>query len=182
MSKIWFTSDLHLFHDKEFLWSPRGFQNVKEMNDTIYTNWCNCVNWEDDVYILGDLMLNDNNAALNIIKQLPGNLHIILGNHDTETRIKLYKDCWNVKEICYGMPFKYNNYHFFLSHYPTLTSNYDIDKPLNRQVINLCGHTHTKDPFTDWDKGLIYHVELDAHQNKPILIDDIIEQIKGKIN
>ena len=28
------------------------------------------------------------------------------------------------------------------------------------------------------NKGLIYHVELDAHNNYPVLIDDIIEDIQ----
>ena len=30
--KVWLTSDLHLCHDKEFIWGPRGFKNVDEMN------------------------------------------------------------------------------------------------------------------------------------------------------
>ena len=33
MNNIWFTSDLHINHNKEFLWGPRGFVNEKEMND-----------------------------------------------------------------------------------------------------------------------------------------------------
>lgn len=45
-------------------------------------------------------------------------------------------------------------------------------------MINLCGHAHTTNPFADMDKGLIYHVELDAHGCYPISIDDIIEDIK----
>jgi hypothetical protein len=28
------------------------------------------------------------------------------------------------------------------------------------------------------DKGLCYHVELDAHNNYPVLLDNIIEDIK----
>ena len=29
------------------------------------------------------------------------------------------------------------------------------------------------------DKGIIYHVELDAHDNKPVLLDDALEDIKN---
>ena len=32
MSNIFLTSDLHLSHIKSFLWEPRGFTNVEEMN------------------------------------------------------------------------------------------------------------------------------------------------------
>jgi calcineurin-like phosphoesterase family protein len=49
-------------------------------------------------------------------------------------------------------------------------------------VINLCGHTHTTDRWSDFDKGLIYHVDVDAHDMKPTLLDDIIEEIKEKVN
>lgn len=182
MSKIWFTSDLHLCHDRDFVWEARGFKNITEMNRAIWKNWRDLVSYDDDVYVLGDLMLNDNDTAIALIKTLPGKIHVILGNHDTPARIDLYRSCPNIVEVEYGKPFKYKGYNFFLSHYPTLTANGDDSKPLNRRVINLCGHTHTEDAFLDWDKGLIYHVEVDAHDNKPVLIDDILEQIKGKID
>ena len=33
--KIWFTSDLHFNHDKEFVVQARGFETVEEMNKAI---------------------------------------------------------------------------------------------------------------------------------------------------
>ena len=127
-------------------------------------------------------MLGDNDYSLSCVKQLNGKLHIIRGNHDTNTRIELYKNCPNIIEVAEGKYFKWNKYNFYLSHYPTLTSNHDNDKPLKARITSLCGHSHVEDPFYDWDKGLIYHVELDAHNCRPILIDDIVEEIKTKIN
>lgn len=182
MGRIWLTSDLHFGHNRDFLWGPRGFSSVQEHDNKIIENWNELIHYDDEVYILGDLMLNDNENGIKIIKHLPGNLHIILGNHDTNSRYELYRSCWNVKEIGYAMPLKYNGYIFYLSHYPTLCGNSDDDKPLKSRVINLCGHVHTKDPFADWDKGLIFHVELDTNNNKPWLLDDIIKEIKEKIN
>jgi calcineurin-like phosphoesterase family protein len=178
MGKIWMTSDLHFYHDKPFIYEPRGFETIYQMNEVIVKNWNDIVDEADDVYVLGDLMLNDNEAGLKLIKQLKGKIHIIRGNHDTATRIKLYEECSNVVEICEGKYFNYRSYHFFMSHYPCLTANDDKDKPLKAKVISLCGHTHTKSKFADMDKGMIYHVELDAHDNKPILLDDIIEDLK----
>ena len=58
--------------------------------------------------------------------------------------------------------------------------NYD-EKSLKQKIINLCGHAHTLDRFADFDKGLIYHCEVDAHDNKPVLLDDIIQEIKTKV-
>lgn len=34
---IWLTSDTHFNHDKDFIWKPRGFQNVQDMNEAILT-------------------------------------------------------------------------------------------------------------------------------------------------
>ena len=36
MSKIWITSDLHLGHDREFIWGARGYADVNEMNGYVY--------------------------------------------------------------------------------------------------------------------------------------------------
>ena len=179
---IYFTSDLHFSHGRKFLYGPRGYKNEWKMNADIIKNWNSTVMEEDDVYVLGDIMLNDNINGRKCWNQLRGNKFIVLGNHDTSTRVEIYTSCPRTTILGYGYPFKYEKYHFFLSHYPTLTENYDVAEPLCRQVINLCGHRHTKDKFIDMDKGLIYHVELDAHDNKPVSIDQIIEDIKERIN
>ena len=176
---IYITSDLHFNHDKFFCYVPRGFQSVEEMNNAIVKRWNAVITDEDDVYILGDLMLNDIDGGMELLESLNGRLHIIFGNHDTGTRQELYKNAKNVVEVCgYATVIKYKKYNFYLSHYPALTSNHDIDKPLKARVINLCGHSHTEDRFADMDKGLIYHCEMDAHNCEPVLIDDIIWDIK----
>lgn len=174
---IWISSDTHFGHNKTFLYEPRGFSNIYEHDKTIINNWNSLINNNDEVYLLGDIMLGDNEYGLNCLKQLKGKIHIIRGNHCTDSRMQLYSQCWNVVEITEGQFFKYKGQNFYLSHYPCLTSNYDVDKPLKARVINLCGHTHTTDKFLDMDKGLIYHVELDAHNNKPVLIDNILNDI-----
>ena len=61
---IFVTSDLHFCHDRDFLYEPRGFKSVHEMNEAIVKNWNSIIQPEDDVYVLGDLMLNDNDRGL----------------------------------------------------------------------------------------------------------------------
>ena len=93
---IYFLSDTHFCHDRDFIYSPRGFKNVTEMNSAIIKNWNNVINYDDDVYILGDIMLNDNIEGLKCLESLKGKIHIIIGNHDTDARIKSYNNCYNV--------------------------------------------------------------------------------------
>ena len=178
---VWFTSDLHLGHNKPFLYEPRGFENIQEHDNAIIENWNKIIRPNDKVYVLGDLMLNDNEAGIEKIKQLKGQIYVVRGNHDSEVRINLYNNCNNIIKVTEGQFLRYGKYHFYLSHYPTLCSNFDNEKPLKARMISLCGHSHSQDAFADWDKGLIYHVELDAHNNFPVSIDSIIKDIKNRI-
>ena len=174
MGRIFLTSDTHFCHDREFLYKPRGFNSIYEMNEAIVKNWNSVVNWDDEVYLLGDVMLNDDEKGMECLSRLNGQIHIIIGNHDTDNRLMKYIYSPNVVSIQSIAHYKYNGYHFYLSHYPTLCGNYDERYSLKRRLINLCGHSHTQNWGQDLDKGLIYHCELDAHNNQPVLIDKII--------
>lgn len=122
-------------------------------------------------------MLGNNDYGLSCLKQLKGNIHIIRGNHCTDTRMNLYKDCWNVVEVCEGKFFRYKKYHFYLSHFQAITSNYDDNKSLNKRMWNLHGHTHSQEKFSDLYK-CCYNCCVDAHNCYPIMIEDIITDIK----
>lgn len=175
---IWLTSDLHFCHDRGFLYEPRGFKTVQEMNKAIVKNWNSVVEHGDDVYCLGDMMLNDNETGLKLIKQLKGNIHIVLGNHDTLTREELYRDCYNVVEVALAVRLKYKGYHFFMTHYPCYTGNLEKES-LKQCTLNLFGHTHQKTKFWE-DIPFMYHVGLDSHDCTPVLIDQVIEDMKEK--
>lgn len=176
MKNIWITSDWHFCHDKEFVYKPRGFDTVQDMNEGIITEFNSMVDNDDEVYCLGDLMLVDNDEGLRCVSRLKGNLHIILGNHDSSARQALYRELPNVVDIAYAarLPFSKKT-DFFLSHYPCLCGNYDDFK--GRRTVSLCGHSHTPNPLADTDKGLIYHCEVDAHNCRPVSLDDIATQI-----
>lgn len=178
---IWICSDWHFNHDKEFVWKDRGFNSVGEMNNEIVKRHNSVVVEDDDVYVLGDLCMgSDLEANKVLIESLKGKIHIVLGNHDTDNRIKMYESCHNVVEICgYATLLKHKKYRFYLSHYPTNTANYDADEPLKARTINLCGHTHSTDPLCDFKEGdLRYHVEVDGHNCYPVPLDSIIEALQ----
>lgn len=183
---IWITSDWHFNHNKKFVYTPRGFESVWDMNEAIIERHNKIVEPDDIIYCLGDLCLGGGSSenlkqCKKMISSMKGHFKIILGNHDTSTRIQMYSECWNIDSILgFADIIKYNNYHFYLSHFPTLTSNLDYDKPLRQRTLNLCGHTHTRDPFLDANKGYIYHCEVDAHECYPINLDFIIQEFKNK--
>lgn len=181
---IWISSDYHFNHDKEFIWKARGFESVEEMNETIVKKNNECVAPEDTLVICGDLMLGGADKleeGIALLNRMNGRKLVVGGNHDTANRREAYLRAGIPVFDAYA--FTYRKYHFYASHYPTLTGNLDdLNKPLKNKIINLCGHTHTTNPFVDMDKGIIYHCEVDAHNSYPVLLDNIINDIKNFTN
>ena len=180
MSNIWFTSDWHFGHNKNFLYEPRGFTCVEDMNEAIIERHNSVVDNCDIVYCLGDCLMGDSEKNIQYINALKGKIKIILGNHCTENRIKLYQE-YGHEILGYADKIKISrNISFFLCHYPVLTMPRNLDGKLNGRTYSICGHSHTKDKWADWNIGGIYHAELDAHNCYPVHIDQVISDIKEK--
>jgi calcineurin-like phosphoesterase family protein len=179
MGRIFLTSDLHFGHDREFVWKVRGYDSVQDMNLTQVQKWNETVKDDDDVYVLGDLMLGST-AGIEFIKQLKGRLHIVLGNHDTATREAMYRELHNVVEVAeVGLRLKHNKHHFVMTHYPMLTGNLEKES-LKQMTLNLYGHTHQSTNFFN-DMPFMYHVGVDSHNGYPVLLDDAIEEMYAKV-
>ena len=179
MEKIWFTSDLHLCHNREFIWKKRGFDNIDEMNKAIVHNWNSIVGPDDTVYVLGDVMLKNPEEGIELLKSLHGHIKIVLGNHDTDEREALYKTCQNVESVSLAERINYKGYRFFCTHYPCNTANLEKES-LKKCILNLYGHTHQKSNFYE-DIPYMYHVGVDSHNCTPVSIDDIIEEMENKV-
>lgn len=166
---IFFSSDLHINHNKEFIYEIRGFDSVEEMNEAIIERFNAIVTPNDTLYLLGDSCMGPVEAAAPILKRLHGNIIYSIGNHDTNKRLIEYKHLgW--KCIGYADMLVYKKYSFLLSHWPTLVAN-QLDKP----IWNLSGHTHSKNIFNYLN---VYNVAVDAHDCFPISLDEILDDIK----
>ena len=186
--RIFATSDTHFGHDREFLYKPRGFNSIAEHDEEVIRRWNETVEPDDWVLHLGDVMLGDNKHGLECLKKLNGKIFIVPGNHDTATRIKLYKELPNVKILepvetefaplqSAAFQFKYKKYSFYVSHQPTMTSNLEKAPYLKMHLINLFGHTHQQKRFYN-DIPFMFHVGMDSNDCRPVLLDDAIQIMK----
>lgn len=175
MSRIFLTSDTHFCHNRNFIYHSRGFDSVEKMDWAIVENWNKKVSPNDIVYHLGDTMLGDNILGMEYMRQLNGKIYLVRGNHDTDARIKEITDKKIAEVLGYAVPLTYKKKRFFLTHYPTLTSNYD-DTP-HKAVRNLHGHTHQKNNFLT-ENPYMYHVGVDSHNCEPVDIEEIIEDMR----
>lgn len=181
---IYFTSDWHFNHDREFIYRARGFDSVERMNEEIVRRHNHVVTPEDTVIVLGDLCLGGSTPEKvqknkELIEQMNGRLIVVCGNHDTENRRDMYCECKNIVSVVDAFNFNEQGYHFFCTHYPCFTANLEKDS-LKQCTINLFGHTHQNNNFF-YDVPFMYHVGVDSHNCFPVSFEEAIADMQKKV-
>ena len=178
---IYFTSDLHFGHDREFIYGPRGFNSIYKHDIEIIERWNSIVGHGDEIYVLGDLMLGaDHEYGLNCLQELNGQIYVIEGNHDTATRLKEYASLSHIKLIGLAYILKTEGWKFYLCHYKTETSCLENMARIKNHLINLHGHTHSCYKFENGNPYQ-YNVALDAHDCFPVNIFKIQHDIEQEV-
>lgn len=73
-------SDTHFGHP--LMAGLRGFSSIDEMDHAFISNWNRVVDEDDEVWHLGDVYICSDKRATEILNQLNGRKHLVLGNHD----------------------------------------------------------------------------------------------------
>ena len=94
-NRIFFTSDTHFCHDRDFVVGPRGYNSVDEMNEDLIRKWNETVRPTDTVIHLGDFILgagkDSDKRFKEIIHRLNGNIIYLWGNHNAGVK-QYYRD------------------------------------------------------------------------------------------
>lgn len=179
---IYFSSDWHIGHNKDFLYGKRGFSTIEE-HDTEIIKKCNeLVQWDDELWLLGDLALGMNEREWNRVYESINcqNVHFIIGNHDTNNKIDKYIEEYGFILEGYANVMKVSKKkRLYLSHYPTVTDNFDDE--IRSHTINLYGHTHQSTNFF-YDNPYMYHVGVDSHNMYPVSLDQIFKDIEKEVD
>lgn len=168
---LYFTSDLHFYHENVIRFTNRPYRTVEEMNQKLIKNWNKIIKPQDEVYILGDLTMKGPELAMEILSQLVGVKHLIKGNHDKYIEKKSF-----VKELFasvadYG-EVTYQNQKFILFHYPILEWDGYF-----RGTIMLHGHQHNHADYNllNREKQILrYDVGVDANEMTPVSAEKIM--------
>lgn len=154
---IYYISDTHFRDQAIFNKCKRPFKSLDEMESTIISKWNNKINDEDVVYVLGDIVKDDDVSAIQIFNKLKGHKHLIVGNHDhlilEEIRkIKIFESVKFIdliidvdRKVC-------------ICHYPLLDW-----MEFNRNGILVYGHIHNKTSLN----GKAYKDIKDYYSDKP---------------
>lgn len=171
MSEIWLTADLHIGHQNIIYHCRRPFKDKFEHDSTIIKNYNEVVGIDDHVYILGDVCFDG--FEVENLKQLKGNKHIILGNHDKKKKLLqclAIPEC-RVVEIVDIKMLKTNGLHVWLSHYPHRSWKNSF-----HGSYHAFGHCHgTMD-----DYGRSTDVGVDCWNYYPVNLNTFIDKLKDK--
>lgn len=168
MERIYFTSDLHLGH--RLVAGIRGHANTDDHDQSVADAWASVVKSRDQVWVLGDLCLGNPTKALDLIKKLPGEKHMIWGNHDlghpmhrnSHRKAGLYTDAFAsaqafARRRIYGLE-------VLLSHFPYVgdTAGRGEDRHVQYRLLDggvpiIHGHTHSRARFTYAEIGWTPH-------------------------
>lgn len=185
-SKVWFSSDFHLGHNKEFVWKTRGFNSFEEHTYGVINTLNNMVAPQDKLFFLGDFCLNTTPDKFHqYIDQIKcQNIYMLWGNHNNPTE-RIYKtEIYNTfgKDLKV-YPFTYKNLIFMgdyleifvngkiivLSHYPHSVWNF-----MKEGAYMLCGHSHYsfKETQSNHKYGKILDVGWDG-KGSPYSLNEI---------
>ena len=158
-SNVWFTSDSHYDHAREFLLNPRGFPNDLEgHNKWLVESYNKVVGINDIVFHLGDVSLaSSQERTESFLNSLNGRIYKIWGNHTSFTRriyrdelakqfsrsdVEVYPLTWNGKVTFIGTQAKIvvDNQMIILGHF-----GLRVWEEAHRGSWNLSGHSHSND-------------------------------------
>ncbi len=178
MTKTFFTSDLHFWHNNVIHFCKRPYGSVEQMNQSLIDNWNMVVGEKDHIWLLGDFSFGTVDQTAEILNQLKGIKHLIVGNHDRKGRAaRLFNKQWEKWFVDRHDYFrlKVDGYNLVLCHFPFAA--------WERGYINLHGHLHSLSGYQN--KWKQYDVGVDANNYTPILLEDVVKRadsgVKSKL-
>lgn len=132
-----FTSDTHFGHSNIMKFCPktRLGASIEEHDEILIQNWNSQVRPGDTVYHLGDFAFCSRGRLHEILKQLNGRIHMIMGNHD-QMFAKGDYDQYLASRQDYR-EIKLNKTKVCLFHFPMFEWN-----QCHRGSFHLFGHVH----------------------------------------
>jgi len=154
---IWFTSDTHFTQERTLELSKRPFNNVREMDLNLISNWNSNVSYKDTIYHLGDFGNINIFDVLNCKK-----MYFVNGNYEDDGDIILNDGrIINLHNKC-SLRITKDMSEIELVHKPS--------DHTYQNVFYLFGHIHKLQMIKRY--GL--NVGVDCHNYTPISLDDVL--------
>lgn len=180
---VWVWSDLHLGHNRDFLYKPRDFSSVEDHDRGIREAWNSVCDSDSIMFLLGDSIFGQSGEE-RLIKFLNSvnfkTLYLMAGNHaagykqllaKSDSQFELNLGHKKIVFLPNYIEFYLEKQPFVLSHYPILSFNGQ-----GKGVICLHGHCHGKLYENNWAKEIYNGKVMDVGVEncpKPVNMLDI---------
>ena len=174
--KTFFTADEHYLNNGIIHYCNRPFETTKEMTQALIHKHNQTVPKDGNVWHIGDFTLQGPHKAdyirRNILEQLNGQHHLVLGNHD-EWKVQSYlKDAFLTVHSAFW--FYYEGMSFYLGHDPSM---YTVLENIPDAYL-LCGHVHNLFTHKKKKKRVI-NVGVDVCDYSPVSLSTILYLINS---
>lgn len=165
---LYFISDTHFGHEAIIKLCNRPFNSVQEMDCYMIDRWRETISNNDKVYILGDMFYRCKDVS-SILKLLPGQKHLLVGNHDKSW---LHGNEGYFASINMVNTVVTNKGNVTMCHYPW------VSWPSQNRSYMLHGHIHndTNLPFYSYLRGnpRILNASVEVNGYRPCTIEEIL--------
>ena len=159
----WFTSDLHLGHTNIIEYCGRPFHSIGEMNETLISQWNEVVGADDEVWVLGDVVMGRMDETLSLVGRLAGRKTLLTGNHDR---------CWPGKKGATRESVAEWRGHYYRAGFETIVDG-RVDLNLGGRELRAChfpyrGESHDHDRYADHrpaDDGVSWLLHGHVHES-----------------
>lgn len=183
----YFTSDLHLGHQRIIELCNRPFKSVEDMNKTLIQNINDMVTPGDILYILGDIAMGNMAETLPMLEEINCSLILVPGNHDkchplskkAAKYLPTYENLSNVEAVfvdgyasVHGWMVRVNHFPYYGD--PFSRPQYELWAPNDENDWLMHGHVHNQ-----WFiKDKMINVGVDVNGYQPLSEDEILSIIK----
>lgn len=144
----------------------RPFDTVEQMNEVLFSRYCETVRPSDVVWWLGDVCFKPTQVLIERIAALPGTKHLIFGNHDRESVGRYQRMGFQKLRSSWRTERK-----LLLTHIPVHPS------AVPYEGLNIHGHTHST------CHGLPYvNVSVEQTDYRPITLRAAAELVQIPTN
>jgi calcineurin-like phosphoesterase family protein len=147
-NNLYVTSDTHFYHNQEFVWKRRGYENPEQMTEDMINNINNVVGENGILLHLGDFCLNTSTEMYQYImsKLKVKEIWMLWGNHNnpiqknyggTVTQLAASVCGTFVKYLGHYFTFRKGRRMYVCFHFPI-----SIFDNMSYGAAHLCGHSH----------------------------------------
>lgn len=136
MNNIFFTADLHIGHSNILDYCPErpsaDVNDIEAHDKYMLDLWKKTVDASDTVYTAGDLCLLRSDSTRALVQDLPGKIHLIIGNHDDslKSHYNYFESVSHIKEVVIKssrFSFLKEDLVIIICHYPILEWNHKFE-------------------------------------------------------